>query len=384
MTRIDAPWLKHDAAQQVCRVLTDAGYQAWFVGGCVRNTLLNEPVADLDLTTDAHPERVTQLAKAAGLRVVPTGIAHGTVTIVAQNIPFEVTTFRRDVATDGRRATVAYADNMADDARRRDFTMNALYAGPDGTLADPLDGLPDLQARRIRFIEDPDRRIQEDYLRILRFFRFLAWYGDPAEGPDPEGLAACAANVEGLARLSRERVTSEMLKLLAAPDPAPAVASMASTGALAQVLPGASAQVLPVLIHVEKAAGLAPDPIRRLAVLGGDPSARLRLSKQQMAALDMIQSDLPPGALGYRFGADRALDALAVRAAAIGQEIDPNPAEMARFGAAQNFPLTAADLMPERQGPALGLALKEAEARWIASDFQLTKAELLTPSDTKP
>lgn len=381
--RIDAPWLTDDAAQQVCRVLTDAGHQAWFVGGCVRNTLLGEPVADLDLTTDAHPDRVTELAKAAGLRVVPTGIDHGTVTILAQNVPFEVTTFRRDVATDGRRATVAYANNMADDARRRDFTMNALYAGPDGTLADPLGGLPDLQARRIRFIEDADRRIQEDYLRILRFFRFIAWYGDPAEGPDPEGLAACAANVEGLASLSRERVTSEMLKLLAAPDPAPAVASMAATGALAQVLPGASAQVLPVLIHVEDIAGLVADPIRRLAALGGDPSAHLRLSKQQVTALEMIQSDLPAGALGYRFGAERALDALAVRAASMGQEIDPNTAQLANFGASQTFPITATDLMPALSGPALGKALKEAEARWIASDFKLTKAELLTPPDTK-
>ncbi|MBE0413116.1 CCA tRNA nucleotidyltransferase [Yoonia sp.] len=377
MTRIDAPWLKDDAAQQVCRMLTDARYQAWFVGGCVRNTLLGEPVADLDLTTDAHPDEVTRLAKAAGLRVIPTGYDHGTVTVLSQNNPFEVTTFRRDVATDGRRATVVYADNMADDARRRDFTMNALYAGPDGEIADPLGGLPDLRARRVRFIEDADRRIKEDYLRILRFFRFYAWYGKPDDGPDPDSLAACAANIEGLQSLSTERVTAELLKLLAAADPAPATASMAATGALAQVLPGAAAAALPVLIHVEEKAGLAPDPIRRLAVLGGHPQSALRLSRQQATALEQIKSDLPAGALGYRFGAQRAMDALAVRAASVGQNLDTNAAELAKFGASQTFPLTAADLMPSLSGPALGEALKQAEARWIASDFTLGKDDLI-------
>lgn len=377
MTRIDAPWLNDDDAQLVCRVLTDAGYQAWFVGGCVRNTLLGEPVADLDLTTDARPDDVIRLAKAAGLRVIPTGYDHGTVTIVAQNHPFEVTTFRRDVATDGRRATVAYADNMVDDARRRDFTMNALYAAPDGKLADPLGGLPDLRARRVRFIEDADRRIKEDYLRILRFFRFYAWYGQPDEGPDADGMAACAENIEGLQSLSTERVTAEVLKLLAAHDPAPAVAAMAATGTLAQVLPGSCPAALPVLIHLEGKAALAPDPIRRLAVLGGAPQTALRLSRQQVTALEQMQSDLPPGELGYRFGLRIAMDALAVRAASMGREIDTNAAELAKFGASQTFPLKAVDLMPRLTGRALGDALKQAEARWIASGFSLGKDDLI-------
>ena len=213
MMKITAPWLQNDAAQVVCRLLTDAGYQAWFVGGCVRNELLGAPVADLDLTTDAVPELVMRLAKKAEIKAIPTGFDHGTVTLVQDGIPFEVTTFRRDVATDGRHAIVAFSDNIADDARRRDFTVNALYAGPDGQVVDPLGGLDDLKARRIRFIEDPDQRIKEDYLRILRFFRFYAWYGDTDEGPDPDSLAACAANIAGLQSLSIERVTAEMLKL---------------------------------------------------------------------------------------------------------------------------------------------------------------------------
>lgn len=377
MTRITAPWLADDAAQTVCAMLTDAGYQVWFVGGCVRDTLLEEPVADLDISTDAHPQTVLALAEAADLQAIPTGIAHGTVTVVVHDTPFEITTFRRDVATDGRRATVAFADNMADDARRRDFTMNALYAAPDGRVADPLGGLDDLLARRVRFIEDAETRIKEDYLRILRFFRFQAWYGDVDEGPDATGLAACAANVEGLQSLSAERVTQEMLKLLAAPDPAPATASMGSTGALAQILPGATAAVLAVLVHVEQGASLKPDPIRRLAILGGDPAQQLRLSKNQTAQLQQIKTDMPVAELAYRFGQNHALDAAAVRAALAGQEFDRQLPDRLAIAAAKVFPVKAADLMPALEGPALGKALKAAEQRWIASDFTLTKAELL-------
>ncbi|MCG3268454.1 CCA tRNA nucleotidyltransferase [Yoonia sp. I 8.24] len=376
MTRINAPWLTDAAAQKVCGMLVDAGYQAWFVGGCVRNALLGAPVADLDLSTDAHPDTVIALAKAAGCAVVPTGIAHGTVTVIAQNVPFEITTFRRDVATDGRRATVAFADNMTDDARRRDFTMNALYAGSDGVVVDPLGGLPDLDARRVRFIEDADQRIKEDYLRILRYFRFHAWYGDMDEGPDPDALAACAANVEGLQTLSSERITSELLKLLAAPDPAPAVGSMDATGGLAQILPGANAPMLAVLVHVEEQAGLPADALRRLAVIGGDRSC-LRLANDAKNRLEHMQSSFEAGALGYYFGAQVAHDALAVRAASLGELVDPDMAKMANFGAQQTFPLAAADLMPGLQGPALGRALKSAKARWVASGFTLTKAELM-------
>ena len=380
--KIEAEWAKRGPAQTVCGLLTDAGYQAWFVGGCVRNALIGARVADLDITTDALPEPVMALAKAAGLRVIPTGIEHGTVTILAQSQPFEVTTLRRDVATDGRHATVAFTDQIADDARRRDFTMNALYAQPDGTVIDPLGGLADLMARRIRFVGDPDARITEDYLRILRFFRFHAWYGDPAEGVDAEGLAACAAHLDGLEQLSRERLGAEMRKLLAAPDPAPAMAAMRSCGALLRILPGAGTGLLTVLIHVEQVAGLMPDPMRRLAALGGEDMARaLRLSNAEAAKLarlrEGLENTLSAKVLGYHFGASEALDILALRAASFEQEIDPVQAELVKFGAAQTCPVRAADLMPGLQGPALGQALKTLESRWIASDFTLSKAALL-------
>jgi len=259
MTRVTGSWLDSEDTQAVMAVLEEAGHQALAVGGCVRNALLGVAVSDVDIATDARPERVMEIAAAAGLKAVPTGIDHGTVTVVANKVGHEVTTFRRDVETDGRRATVAYADRVEEDAHRRDFTMNALYARADGTVIDPLGGLPDLRARRVRFIDDPHDRIREDYLRILRFFRFHAWYGDPAAGLDPDGLAACAELSDGMDRLSRERIGAETRKLLAAPDPAPAVAAMAQAGVLIHVLPGANPQALPVLVHLERAAGVAPE-----------------------------------------------------------------------------------------------------------------------------
>ena len=377
MTKITAPWLQDDAAQTVCRLLTDAGYQAWFVGGCVRNELLGAPVADLDVTTDAVPEVVMRLAKTAKIKAIPTGFDHGTVTLVLDGIPFEITTFRRDVATDGRHATVAFSDNITDDARRRDFTMNALYAGPDGQVVDPLGGLSDLRARRIRFIEDPDQRIKEDYLRILRFFRFYAWYGDTDEGPDPDSLAACADNIEGLQSLSVERVTAEILKLLSAADPAPSVAALVSTGGLALVLPGADSGALAVLVHLEQGLNVAPDPLRRLAVIGGTPSDNLRLSNNQTRKLAHISSGELPITIAYRYGYAAGLDALLVQSASLRQTPATDACDVIAHAAEQTFPLKAADLMPALTGPALGQALKLAEDRWIASGFTLTKADLI-------
>lgn len=379
--RLTGAWIEAAHVQHVLAMLAAGGHLAFLVGGCVRNAALGTAVSDIDIATDARPEQVVALAEAAGLRAVPTGIEHGTVTVIADHEPHEITTFRRDIETFGRHATVAFSTRIEEDAARRDFTMNALYARADGTVLDPLgEGLADLAARRLRFVGDPGQRIREDYLRILRFFRFTAWYGAPEEGFDAEGLAACAMLAEGIERLSRERVGHEMRKLLGAPDPAPAVAAMATSGILPHVLPGADPAALAPLVHLE--AGLPADPIRRLAVLGGtDPAERLRLSKPEARRLGRLRegalSGAGPAVLGYRLGARDGLDAVLIQAALTGMP----PAETSRnrveFGAAQRFPVQAADLMPALQGAALGARLKELETRWIASGFALDRAALL-------
>ena len=382
MIRVTGAWFFADHTQAVCAMLAEAGHRALFVGGCVRNALLGAPVTDIDIATDARPERVMDLAEAAGLKAVPTGFEHGTITVIAGHLPHEVTTFRRDVETFGRHAVVAFAETEVEDAHRRDFTMNALYATPEGAVIDPLGGLPDLIARRVRFIDDAEARIREDYLRILRFFRFHAWYGDPAAGLDAEGLAACAEHAEGIEKLSRERVGAEVKKLLAAPDPGQSVAAMAQSGVLARTLPGAEARLLPVLVHLESEWVCTPDPIRRLAALTGDAAAEgLRLSKAEARRLGHLREGMSsaeaPAALGYRYGAEVAFDAALLRAAALQSPLaDDLRAEIAR-GAAARFPVSAADLMPALSGPELGARLKDLEGRWIASDFTLTREDLL-------
>ncbi|MGR3635954.1 MAG: CCA tRNA nucleotidyltransferase [Shimia sp.] len=380
--KITGDWLNTPATQAVCASLTDAGYQALFVGGCVRNALLGVPVNDIDISTDALPQTVMDLAQAAGLHAVPTGIEHGTITVVANHIPHEITTFRRDVETDGRRAVVAFADNVEDDARRRDFTMNALYAAPDGTVVDPLGGMVDLKARRLRFIDDAQDRIREDYLRILRYFRFHAIYGDPKAGMDPDALAAIAANIDGLASLSRERVGTEIIKLLAAPDPAPAVAAMRSTGVLTATLHGTDDKALAPLVHLEGVCGIAPDPIRRLTSLGGvGLTEALRLSKRASRTLsdlrDGVENTMGPAELGYRLGLDAGLSVLLLRSAMMELPMDPTAPVEVKRGADAEFPIRPADLMPDYSGPSLGAALKTLEQRWIDGGLATSKADLL-------
>ena len=378
--RITGDWLAQPGTQALCGALEAAGYRALFVGGCVRNALLGVSVADVDIATDARPETVTRLAEAAGLRVVPTGIEHGTVTVIAGGVPHEVTTFRRDVETDGRRAVVAYAQDVAEDAARRDFTMNALYADLRGNVIDPLGGLPDLVARRLRFVGDAHQRIREDYLRILRFFRFHAHYGDPGQGMDADALAASAELAEGVDGLSRERIGSEIRKLLAAPDPAPAVAAMAQAGVLARVLPGSDPRALAPLVHLE--GDLPPRWQRRLAALGAqEVEDRLRLSRADAAVIaalrDAVGSGWSPAALGWKLGAEGGRDAVLLRAALLESPLPTDWQTDVARGAASVVPVTAIDLMPDLQGAALGARLKEIEARWLASDLRLTRADFL-------
>ncbi|MBR3369000.1 MAG: CCA tRNA nucleotidyltransferase [Rhodobacteraceae bacterium] len=377
MQTLSAPWLTHAGTQTVLGLLSGAGHQAYVVGGCVRNALLGVAVTDVDIATDAPPEQVLELAQGAGLRAVPTGLAHGTITLIVAGEGYEVTTFRRDVATHGRHATVAFSDDLTEDAARRDFTMNALYADAQGTVLDPLGGMADLRARRVRFVGDARARIHEDYLRILRFFRFHAQYGDPAQGLDADALDACARGAQGMGQLSAERIGAEMRKLLAAPDPAPAVAAMAQCGVLGQVLPGAQADALARLIHLE--GNLPPRWLRRLLVLGGKID-RLRLTRSEARHLKQAQAGIASlqglVELGYRLGAEAGGDVVLARAALLESPLPADwQADLLR-GAGAVFPVRAADL-PHLDGPALGAELKVLEQRWLASHLQLSRKDLL-------
>ena len=378
--KIAGAWLTHSGTQALCAAMQAGGYRIFFVGGCVRNALLDETVGDLDLATDALPDQVMRLAEAAGFKAIPTGIDHGTVTVLAKGVTHEITTFRRDVQTDGRHAVVAYSTDIAQDAARRDFTMNAIYADPAGEVIDPLGGLPDLLARRLRFVGDPALRIREDYLRILRFFRFSASYSDPALGMDADALAACAELADGIDGLSRERIGAEMRKLLSARDPAPALASMAASGVLGHVLTGADPRYLAPLVHLE---GNAPARWqRRLVVLGGqDWGDALRLSRAEqgmMARLrDQIGSSLSPAALGWKLGPEFGTDALLARAALLESPLPTQWQEDVSRGVESRFPVMAVDLMPQLSGPALGGKLAQLESLWLASDLRLSRDELL-------
>ncbi len=371
-------WVRQPGTQALCAALGLSGFRVLFVGGCVRNALLGSPVVDIDIATDALPQQVTEIAQNAGFKVIPTGIDHGTVTVIASGVQHEVTTFRRDVATDGRHAIVAFSTDLMQDAARRDFTINALYAEPSGEVIDPLGGMTDLRARRVRFVGDPHQRIREDYLRILRFFRFHAVYGDLTAGPDADGLAACAEHAEGIAALSHERIGAEVRKLLMADNPAPAVASMAATGVLAQILPGADHRALAPLIHLEEET--PPRWQRRLAALGGSQE-KLRLSRQEGAEMVRIREEIgsgqSPAALGWSLGVTPAVDVMLCRAAVLEMALPQNWHAEVQRGAQSAFPITAADLMPALQGPELGLRLKALQAIWLRSGLIMTKAELL-------
>src|SRR5512139_3492757 len=320
----DAEWLTAGALPRLLQALDCDGEEARVVGGAVRNALLSEPIHEIDVATTAVPEEAVRRVEAAGFKAVPTGIAHGTITVVIDKHPFEVTTLRQDVETYGRHAKVAFGRDWLGDAHRRDFTINALSATRDGTVYDYAGGLADLAARRVRFIGDARQRIEEDYLRILRFFRFHAGYGDGH--PDPTGLAACIAGRDGLEQLSRERVRMDPLKLLAAPRAAPTLAAMADAGLLQRVL-GTVPLVAGFenMAKVEAAIGEAGDPVRRLGALAATVAEqaelmwqKLRLTNAEHERLSSMaeawrrilpRDEQAARALLYRLGPDKFIDA---------------------------------------------------------------------------
>ena len=378
MTLPPAAWRERAELLALCRVLGDAAAEPRLVGGAVRDTLLGGTVSDIDLATRLSPEDVLSLLQRAGIKAVPTGLAHGTITAVLPDGPVEVTTLRRDLTTDGRHAVVAFTDDWREDAARRDFTINALYADPvTGELFDYFGGIDDLAAGRVRFIGDPLQRIAEDHLRILRFFRFHARFGDV---PDADGLAACTARANDLMALSRERIAAEMLKLLVAPGAVSTLELMIAHGILLPVLPEitpAGVARLADLAAREAEVGLAPDPFRRLAaVLPHDPALgeaianRLKLSNAQRKRI--ITALAPPGgtpaALAYRLGRDGALDRWLLTTS--GDDAVAGARTIADF-AIPTFALTGGALVQRGvgKGPDVARILRQVEEAWIAEGF---------------
>ncbi len=373
-----AEWRDRPGLATLCEALGSPSGEARFVGGAVRDGLLRQAVKDIDIATVHLPEEVVRRVKAAGLKAVPTGLAHGTITAVLAGRPVEITTLRRDVATDGRRATVAFGTDWRADAARRDFTINALYADPaDGTLFDYFDGLADLAVRRVRFIGSAQARIAEDHLRILRFFRFVARFGElDRASPD---YAACVANAPSLMALSRERIADELLRLLALPSPGAVVAAMVEDKVLAQVLPEIDLDgvaSLQALIAAEAAAGIAPDPLRRLSALlpregalAEQVGARLRLSNKARQRLRVAATPVAaqtPQGLAYTIGAVGAVDQML-----LGMAFAPAAAPEIEHWQAPRLPLSGGDLiaMGLTPGPQVARSLQALERQWIAAGF---------------
>src|SRR5262245_39734287 len=397
------PWMTAPDTAAVLKALTKGGKEARFVGGCVRDALLGRKITDIDLATAEPPERVMKLLADAKITVVPTGLKHGTITAVVNKHPFEITTLRRDVETDGRHAKVEYTDSWEADAARRDFTMNALFCAADGTLYDAFGGIGDLRARRVRFVGEAEARIREDVLRLLRYFRFYAHYGAPP--PDPMALAACRALAHLLPTLSGERVCQETMKLLRAADPAAVFALMREQGILDHFLPEATRiDRLAALVTIE---GVVPaallagaDAVRRLGALLGDSmeaaravASRLKFSNADRERLVAILRDDPPpidpdlnGPARHRLGAERFVDRGLLNWSnrlAGGGTPDRRVAEswidlirFAREWPVPEFPLKGRDLVDAGVpiGPAVGEMMEQLQAWWIAGDFSADKS----------
>ena len=404
----DEAWFRDKAFQRVLALLDADGGEGRVVGGAVRNSLMGLPVADIDIATTLLPETVVERAEAAGIKAVPTGIAHGTVTLVIDGKPFEITTLRRDVETDGRRAVVAFSRDWQADAERRDLTINALYASSDGEVVDLVGGLADLERRNIRFIGDAATRIAEDHLRILRFFRFFAYYGSGR--PDADGLRACAAAKSKISTLSAERVWSEMKKLLAAQDPGRALLWMRQIGILTEVLPETEKwgiDAIPGLVAAEQVLGWPAEPLLRLAAIVPPDAARLaklaerlRLSKAEGAYLQAwanapaVKDDIADAAfdrLLYRHDPSGVAVRLKLALAVARSKAEDDFEEMARVARLGRllarvakwkrpaFPLNGADALAAgvSAGPRVGELLGKLEQEWLDGNFAMNRASLL-------
>jgi poly(A) polymerase len=380
--KISADWLTKPSTQLVMQILLSGGYEAFFVGGCVRNTLFDFQATDIDISTSATPKRVMELMSQAGLKTIPTGIDYGTVTVVADKQNYEITTFRKDIETDGRRAKVKFSGSVLEDAKRRDFSINAIYSEQDGTILDPLDGIADIAKKRIKFIGDPHARIKEDYLRILRFFRFLALFGRENETHEIE-IATINDLRDGLDTISAERKSDEILKLFAAPNPKCSIFLMETADISSKIFDAYDYKSLNNLKELEDRLQVNPCATRRLAAYTKDNlKSQLRFSNKLAKAHKVLREEAiskkDAAELSYRYNEKIALDSILVRSSLHSTEPIKNVYHRIKLGSVAKFPVKSVDLAEYFSGPKLGKMLAYLEQKWIESDFRLSKEVLLS------
>ena len=378
----ETKWLRNPSAQKLSKLYKNFGYQVLFVGGCVRNTILKMPVTDIDLATDAQPEEIIKIAKENNIRFVPTGLAYGTITLIIDNKNYQITTFRTDFDHDGRYAKVEFTESLLLDASRRDLTINALYCNHVGEVIDPLNGLDDIKKQKIKFIGNPNERIKEDNLRILRFFRFQAIYGNKNLEIDSIALEACHNHKSKLAALSKERITSELRKILSAPNPLEVIIKMNETGVLNELFQNVSIDSLEAYLKTEEKFKININWLGRLLSLQvTQEEESLKLTRCEFKFLKQtksaIENQIHVLEFSYYNGVENGKIYSILQNFRHNIILSKNLLNQINSLATKKFPITAKDLMPEISGKKLGEALRSLEDRWIKSNFTLSKKELL-------
>ena len=378
----ETKWLRNPSAQKLSKLYKSFGYQVLFVGGCVRNTILKMPVTDIDLATDAQPEEIIKIAKENNIRFVPTGLAHGTITLIIDNKNYQITTFRTDFDHDGRYAKVEFTESLLLDASRRDLTINALYCNHVGEVIDPLNGLDDIKKQKIKFIGNPNERIKEDNLRILRFFRFQAIYGNKNLEIDSIALEACHNHKSKLAALSKERITSELRKILSAPNPLEVIIKMNETGVLNELFQKVSIDSLEAYLKTEEKFKININWLGRLLSLQvTQEEESLKLTRCEFKFLKQtksaIENQIHVLEFSYYNGVENGKIYSILQNFRHNIILSKNLLNQINSLATKKFPITAKDLMPEIRGKKLGEALRSLEDRWIKSNFTRSKKDLL-------
>ena len=381
--QINSEWIKNKVTQNILKIFEGADHNAYLVGGCIRNSILNIPVTDIDISTDATPQQTVDLFNRENFKVAPTGFSHGTVTVISEGIPYQITTMRSDQNTDGRHADVVFSDDIKKDAERRDFTINALYADSTGKIINPIGGLEDFNPLAIKFIGDPNNRIQEDYLRILRFFRFHAQFSELVTQFDKVALDAIKKNQDGLKKLSKERIWSELKKILSTSNPARSLYKMSQLGILEIILENKNVHNIKRFNLIEKKMGLEPEPIRRLvAITENTEDTFLNLSRKEAKKFSLLKGLLKkkhdPAELVYQFNREIAQSVLAIYTFYKGEKLKLSDIKKIEKACLFPCPITGAQISKYMDGATVGIKIKEAQRVWINSNFKSDEAKILS------